>query len=61
MNLWSDSGRKWALEAVSKPEIEGKHLHHKDMSNYPMSSELYHLLQLALIHSLHVYKVFNLN
>ena len=33
MNLWSDSGRKWALEAVSKPEIEGKHLHHKDMSN----------------------------
>ena len=26
-------GTKWALEAESKPEIEGKHLHHKDMSN----------------------------
>ena len=26
-----DSERKWALEAESKPEIEGKHLHHKDM------------------------------
>ena len=34
MNIWSDSGRKWALEAESKPEIEGKNLHHKDMSNY---------------------------
>ena len=22
MNLWSDSGRKWALEPKSKPEIE---------------------------------------
>ena len=33
MNLWCDSGRKWALEAESKPEIEGKHLHHKDISN----------------------------
>ena len=34
MNPWSDSGRKWALEAESKPEIEGKHLHQKDISNY---------------------------
>ena len=34
MNPWSDSGRKWALEAESKPEIEGKPLHHKDISNY---------------------------
>ena len=25
MNLWSDSGRKWAQEAESKPEIEEKH------------------------------------
>ena len=33
MNLWSDSERKWALEAESKPKIEGKHLHHKDNSN----------------------------
>ena len=37
MNLWSDSGRKWALEPESKPEIadKDKHLHHeyKDMSN----------------------------
>ena len=30
-NLMTDSERKWALEAESKPEIEGKHLHHKDM------------------------------
>ena len=34
MNLWSDSARKSALEPESKPEIEGKQLHHKDMSNY---------------------------
>ena len=27
----TDSERKWALEAESNPEIEGKHLHHKDM------------------------------
>ena len=27
----TDSERKWDLEAESKPEIEGKHLHHKDM------------------------------
>ena len=33
MNFWSNSGRKWALEAESKPEIEGKHLRHKDISN----------------------------
>ena len=25
--------RKWALEPESKPEIEGIHWHHKDMSN----------------------------
>ena len=31
MNLMTDSVRKWGLEAESKPEIEGKHLHHKDM------------------------------
>ena len=34
MNVWSDSARKSALEHESKPEIEGKQLHHKDMSNY---------------------------
>ena len=33
MNFWSDSGRKCALEAESKPGIVGKHLHYKDMSN----------------------------
>ena len=33
MNLRTDSERKWALEAESKPEIEGEHLHHKDMLN----------------------------
>ena len=33
MNIWEDSVRKWALEAESKPEIDGKQLHHKDMSN----------------------------
>ena len=27
----TDSERKWALEAESKPEIDWKHLHHKDM------------------------------
>ena len=31
MNLMTDSERKWALGAESKPEIEGKNLHHKDM------------------------------
>ena len=31
MNLWNDKGRKCELEAESKPEIEGKHQHHKDM------------------------------
>ena len=33
MYLWNDSERKWALEPESEPEIEGIHLHHKDMSN----------------------------
>ena len=33
MNLWTDSGRKWALETESTPEIEGNHLHYKVMSN----------------------------
>ena len=33
MNLWTDSGRKWAVESESKPEIEEKHLLHKDISN----------------------------
>ena len=31
MNLMTDSEGKWALEAESKPEIEGEHLHRKDM------------------------------
>ena len=33
MNLWTDLERKWALVPQSKPEINEKHLHHKDMSN----------------------------
>ena len=33
MNLSSHSERKCGLETESKPEIEGIHLHHKDMSN----------------------------
>ena len=33
MKVWTDSGRKWALESESKPEIKEIHLHHKDMSN----------------------------
>ena len=33
MNLWNHSERKWDLEPESKPEIEGIHLHHNDMSN----------------------------
>ena len=33
MNLWTDSGRKCALETESKFEIERKHLNHKDISN----------------------------
>ena len=32
MNLWTDSGLRWAPETESKPEIERNHLHHKDMS-----------------------------
>ena len=31
MDLRTDSERKWALEAESKPEKELKQLHHKDM------------------------------
>ena len=31
MNIWNHSERKWALEPESKPEIEGIHLHHKDI------------------------------
>ena len=31
MNLMTDSEGKWDLEAESKPEIEGKNLHHNDM------------------------------
>ena len=38
MNLMTDSERKWALEAESKPEIEGKHLHHKDLFKYVIKS-----------------------
>ena len=34
MNLWSVSERKWAQESESKSEIEEKHLHHEDISNY---------------------------
>ena len=33
MNPWNDSKRKWALEPETKPESEGIHLHHNDMSN----------------------------
>ena len=33
MNFWTDPERKWALKPESKPEIEEKHLLHKDMSN----------------------------
>ena len=33
MNLGNDSEQKWALEPESNPEIDGIHLHHKDMSN----------------------------
>ena len=33
MNLRTISERKWALEPESKAEIEGIHLHHKDMPN----------------------------
>ena len=33
MNLRIHSERKWGLESESKPEIEGIHLHHKDMPN----------------------------
>ena len=38
MNLRTDSERKWALEAESKPEIEVKHLHHKDIFKYVIST-----------------------
>ena len=34
MNLRTDSERKWDLEAESKPEIDGKPLHHIDMFKY---------------------------
>ena len=33
MNLWTDTEWKWAPEPESKPEIERKHLHHRDMTN----------------------------
>ena len=33
MNLWTDSERNEALKSESKPEIEEKHLLHKDMTN----------------------------
>ena len=33
MNIWTDSGRRWALEPESKPEIEERHLLHKVISN----------------------------
>ena len=42
MNLWNDSGLKWAPENESKPEIERNHLHHRDMSilvNYNTTSQ----------------------
>ena len=32
-NLWSDSECKLAPEPESKPEIERKQLHHRDMTN----------------------------
>ena len=31
MDLRTDKGRKWAQDSESKPEIEGKHLRHKEM------------------------------
>ena len=31
MDLRTDSERKWALEAESQHEVDGKHMHHKDM------------------------------
>ena len=34
MNLWTDSEWKCAPEPESKPEIERKDLHHRDMTNY---------------------------
>ena len=33
MNLWTDSELKWVLEPETRPEIEGNHLHHNDISN----------------------------
>ena len=58
MNLWGDLGRKWALEALIKTQNWRKT---SASYRYVQLSELYHLLQLALIHSLHEYKEFNLN
>ena len=37
MNLMTDSERKWALEAESKPEIEGKNLHHTNKWFKPLT------------------------
>ena len=33
MYLWNDLEWKWPLESESEPEIERKHLHHKDKAN----------------------------
>ena len=33
MNLWTDSEWKWDPEPELKPEIERKHLHHRDSTN----------------------------
>ena len=56
MILWSDSARRSALEPESNPEIEVKHLHHKDMSNYVFIPHS----PIDTNNSFHDYKVFNL-
>ena len=33
MNLWNDLEWNWPKESESEPEIEEKHLDHKDLSN----------------------------
>ena len=33
MNLRNELEWNWDLESESKPEIKGKHLQHKDMTN----------------------------
>ena len=42
MNVWTDSDRKWGLESESKSKIEGKHLHHTDISNLVGGNNISH-------------------